>query len=373
MLEADPISGKIPIHFVNNEAIARPLYRISEFLRGGSLLSWTTVMAMAWPSYMVFERMVFRHFAGALRRREFDLIHRITPLSPTFGSPLSSLTEVPMLIGPLNGGLPWPKEYPGLRRREREWLVPLRRLHRYLPYYRSTYRHAAGIIGGSQHTASEIPSYFQGRRFYVPENGIDPSRFPIGKAHSALGPRFRFATVGRLVPYKGMDLILEAMASSSRLRECDLTIIGDGPYRAHLESMVRESGLEERVRFSGWLDHQVMARELIQSQAFVFPSLREFGGAVVLEAMALGLPAIVVAYGGPGELVTPECGFLIPMTPREQLVPALAAAMETIATDSGLCRHLGEAAQKRVLDHFTWAAKAGQIVAIYREVLGRTA
>src|SRR5437899_2399477 len=86
-----------------------------------------------------------------------------------FAHPLAGRTKVPMLIGPLNGGLPWPKEFPELRRKEREWLVPVRRAYKLLPYYRSTYRHLAGVIAGSRHTASEIPASFTGKRFYLPE------------------------------------------------------------------------------------------------------------------------------------------------------------------------------------------------------------
>ena len=84
-----------------------------------------------------------------------------------------------MLLGPLNGGLPWPRAYPELRRQEREWLVPVRKLYRYLPYYRATYCRLAGVIAGSRHTATEVPRAFAGCRFYLPENGVDPGRFAL--------------------------------------------------------------------------------------------------------------------------------------------------------------------------------------------------
>ena len=66
-----------------------------------------------------------------------------------------------MLLGPFNGGLPWRAEYPNLRRREKEWLVPVRNAYRLLPYYRATYRHVAGVIAGSRHTATEVPDWFR--------------------------------------------------------------------------------------------------------------------------------------------------------------------------------------------------------------------
>ena len=118
------------VHFIDNEWIARPIYLLAQMLRGGNQLGWTIDTAMAWPSYVIFEHMVRNKFGRQLQRGDFDLIHRITPLSPTAVSPLASKTNVPMIAGPLNGGLPWPKEYPELVRKEREWLVPFRKLYR---------------------------------------------------------------------------------------------------------------------------------------------------------------------------------------------------------------------------------------------------
>jgi glycosyltransferase involved in cell wall biosynthesis len=368
-LLADPIASLVRLHFIDNEWVARPLYSLSRLLRGGTALSWTIDTAMAWPSYMVFEHELFRQFRRRLERGQYDLIHRVTPLTPTMGSPLANLVPVPMLLGPLNGGLPWPKEYPELRRKEREWLVPLRNLYRHLPYYRSTYLHLAGVISGSRHTATEVPPFFHGQRFYLPENGVDPTRFPLASSWPEPRGRFRFLTVGRLVPYKGVDLILEAMAHSEVLKSCELGIAGDGPERGRLEALTKQYGLEQNVQFLGFVDQKRLGQEFAQAQAFAFPSLREFGGGVVLEALASGLPSIVVAYGGPGELVTPDCGILLALQPREKLVDALRKAMEELAGDLDRCRVLGRNACQRVRDEFTWSTKAARIADMYRQTL----
>ena len=71
-------------------------------------------------TYRLLRQEIATAAGGFYSEGEFDLIHRVTPLTPTMGSPLAGLTDVPLLIGPLNGGLPWPKEYPELRRKERE-------------------------------------------------------------------------------------------------------------------------------------------------------------------------------------------------------------------------------------------------------------
>jgi glycosyltransferase involved in cell wall biosynthesis len=370
-LAEDPLSGLARVCYIDNEWLARPLHRLSGLVRGGRGLSWTIDTAMAWPAYMAFEHQLRRRLERELAHREFDIIHRVTPLTPTMGSPLAAMTDIPMLVGPLNGGLPWPAEYPELRRQEREWLVPLRGAYKRLPFYGATYRRLAGVIAGSRHTATEVPAWFTGRRFYLAENGVDPERFPIAESWPEPEGRFTFVTVGRLVPYKGADLIVEAMAGSAALRDCNLVVIGDGPQRAALEEQVRQHGLERNVRITGWVNQPRLANELARAQAFVFPSLREFGGGVVLEALAKGLPSVVVDYGGPAELVTPECGELLPMRPRAELVASLRQSMERLAADSTRCRAMGAAACRRVRESFTWSVKAQRIVEMYGEILNK--
>ena len=142
-LATSDIGQHADVDFIDNEFIAAPVYKLARRIRGGDQLGWTIDTALAWPSYVVFEHLVWHRFARQLARGDFDLVHRVTPLSPTAVSPLAAKTDVPMLAGPLNGGLRWPREFPELVRREREWLVPLRNLYKLLPYHRSTYRHLA--------------------------------------------------------------------------------------------------------------------------------------------------------------------------------------------------------------------------------------
>ena len=374
-LECDPLRRETEIHYIDNDFIAGPFFRFARKIRGGITLGWTLNTALMWPSYMVYERMIYQRFGRDLRRGRFDLIHRVTPVTPVLGSPLTSWTDVPMVIGPLNGGLPWPEEFPKLRRLEREWLIPFRRLHTLLPYHQSTAVRAAGLIAASRHTASELAPG-PGARFYLPENGVDPARFPLAEAWNpppAAGAPFRFITVGRLAPVKVIDLILRAMSASEILRSCRLMIVGDGPERDSLHDLTRSLGLESVTEFVGWIDQTRLAECLRGCQAFVFPSIKDFGGGAVLEAMASALPAIVADYGGPSELVTNDTGIRLPIEAADDLVVTLRTAMERLAADHALCGRLGAAAARRVREQFTWSAKAERIVTYYHEVLRRRA
>ena len=367
-LHRHSLSQQIEIQYIDNEWIAGPLYKFGKLLRGGWSLGWTTNMAVNWPAYIAFEKQVSKKFRDRLKSGEFDVIHRITPVSPTLPSALSTLTDVPMMIGPLNGGLPWPKEFPALHASEREWLSSIRNIYQRLPFYRSSYRQLAAVVSGSRHTATEVPNCFSGRQFYLPENGIDAARFEIADEWKPPVDRFGFVTVGRLVPYKGFDMIIEAMASSPILRDCQLTIIGGGPQQSALQQQICEAGLESRIKLMGWLSQVELSQHLRSSQAFVFPSLREFGGGVVLEAMASGLPSIIVDYGGPSELIDSSCGIKIPLCPRAKLVGQLTQSMELLAMDEDRCRQMSEAATEIVRDRFTWQRKADTLVKWYHQL-----
>ncbi|MFO0935870.1 MAG: glycosyltransferase family 4 protein [Gemmataceae bacterium] len=367
-LETSELASRATIEYIDSDAVAGPLFRLGKKLRGGDGLGFMTNTLAAYPGYIWFENLVHRRFCKDLARGRFDLIHRITPVSPTLSGPLVKLSRVPMVVGPVNGGLAWPKGYSDLQKDEREWLAPVRRLYKMMPFNRSTFRHAAAVIAGSNQAMKDVGTG-NGPRIHLSENGIDPNRFPLSDSWHEPSGRFQFAFAGRLVPCKGVRFVLEAMARSAALRETDFVIVGDGPLRGELETLAAQLGIAERVQFRGWVKQNELSDILRRSQAFVFPSIREFGGGAVLEAMASGLPCIVTDYGGPAELVAEDCGIKVPIADRGNLVSHVQSAMEALLTDPARCRQLGTAAINRIRSQFTWSEKARQVNELYRQLL----
>jgi len=103
----------------------------------------------------------------------------------------------------------------------------------------------------------------------------------------------------------------------------------------------------------------------------VFPSIREFGGAVVLEAMAVGSVPMIVNYGGPAELVTEKTGFRVELGNRSEIIRRLREALTRIAADPSTIDQKSQAAICRARGQFTWQAKAEQVWEVYRWVLGQ--
>ena len=359
---------------IDSEKVAARMHKLSGLLRGGAGKGWTTVMALNSISYAYYEKLVWQRFGPAIRRGDYDVVHRVTPLSPTLPSKLAprcAAAGVPFVWGPINGGVAWPKAFDAARRAEREWLSYIRDAYKLLPGYRATRDHAAALIVGSTATHAQVPARYHDRCVYIPENAIDTARFTARRTRRvAPGEPVRLVFVGRLVPYKGADMLLEAAADLLRQGRVRLTIIGEGPERPKLQNIIGREGLTQAVDLPGWVEHTRLAERLAEHDVFAFPSIREFGGAVVLEAMAVGLVPVVCDYGGPGELVTPTTGYRLPMSARTELVAALRRSLEQIAQRPETLEAMSRAGQRRVEQQFTWHAKARQTAAVYDWVTG---
>ncbi|MEX2217568.1 MAG: glycosyltransferase family 4 protein [Phycisphaerales bacterium] len=367
-------AGAGPSEFtaIDSEAVARRAHGLATFLRGGPDKAWTMAAAVSAITYPYFEHLVWKRFGPEIRAGGFDVVHRLIPLSPTAPSPIArrcAAAGVPFVAGPLNGGVPWPRGFDSARRREKEWLSYFRGAYRLLPGVRSTRRHAAALIVGSRDTLAEMPGWVRPKCVYIPENAVDPSRFRKTVAAAAARP-VRVVFVGRLVPYKGADMLLEAAAPLVKDGRVVVEIIGDGPEMPSLRGLVERLGIGGGVSLRGWVAHRALEERLIASDVFAFPSIREFGGAVVLEAMAVGLVPVVVGYGGPGELVSKETGIRVPIGSRVEITRGFREVLTRLADAPETIRPMGLRGRERVMRHFTWEAKARQVLEVYRWVCG---
>lgn len=180
----------------------------------------------------------------------------------------------------------------------------------------------------------------------------------------------RVGMVGRLAPWKGQHVFLEAFARAFPEGGAEAVIVGaamfgDAPYEDDLHAQVTRLGLDTRVQFTGFLsDVGVVLRSLdVLVHASVVP---EPFGQVVVEGMAAGLPVVASDAGGPAEVITDGInGVLVPPSDPD----ALAQALRELASDPSRRRALGVAARKRALD-FAPELIGEQVLMLYRHVLG---
>ncbi|MEG4198664.1 glycosyltransferase family 4 protein [Microcoleus sp. Pol12A5] len=172
----------------------------------------------------------------------------------------------------------------------------------------------------------------QGKIIELVESGVDVSvwRSDFSLSRAATG-QVHFIFLGRPIDWKAVDLLLEAFAPVAAQTDAVLEIIGDGYIRGELEAQTARLGIDRSVVFSGWLSQKECALKMQEADAMVFPSLRECGGAVVMEAMAVGLPVIATNWGGPVDYLNSTCGILVEPTSKEGFVQGLTDAILNLA------------------------------------------
>lgn len=222
---------------------------------------------------------------------------------------------------------------------------------------------AHAIIANSRSTA-EHAGLSQRARVIHPGAEVAAER-PYRAAGGADDP-FVLGAAGRLVPVKGLDVLIEATAQLAaafpRLR---LEIAGSGPERSSLEAAVRDAGIEDRVAFLGWCDD--LTPVLARWDLFCLPSRAEGFGLAALEAMAEGVPVIASDVGGLAELIENERnGWLVP----EGAAGALAATIGEALRDPARRHAVGEAGRQRVSTRFSASRMVDATLDVYAEVLG---
>ncbi|MBU8869492.1 MAG: glycosyltransferase [Gemmatimonadales bacterium] len=177
-----------------------------------------------------------------------------------------------------------------------------------------------------------------------------------------------FLFLGRLVPYKGLPVLIEAVR---KVPEADLVIVGEGPVKEELEELVSAGNLERRVSMVGSLEQSDIVRLMSRARALVLPSIdsSETFGLVQLEAMASGVPVVAtdLPTGVPEVGVDGETGLLVPPGDPD----ALAGALRKLLTDPDTVGRLGRNGSCRFQERFTRSTMIGQLVTWYETLLGR--
>lgn len=222
-----------------------------------------------------------------------------------------------------------------------------------------------GIAGTS--SAAEVwrEKGYHGRMAVIPQFGVDTNLFiPTSKSHD----RLTIGYVGRLVPEKGVDLLITALASLKRY-QWTLKIIGGGPEENNIQKQIGNLNLGERIELTGQLPSAQMPKTIANLDIMVIPSRtmpnwKEQFGRVIIEAMA---SKVVVVGSDSGAIpdVIGDAGLVFP----ENNASALADCLQTLLDDSELRCTLAEKGRQHVLENFTQQQIASQTVDVYREML----
>jgi glycosyltransferase involved in cell wall biosynthesis len=354
------------LHFVEDTYSHKILFCLGNYLPR-RLADATTGLLIHLTTQFAQRRLLRR----LVKQCRIQVVHQPIPVSPKMPSQIFNLGAA-VIIGPLNGGM----EYPPAFRAERGILASIsmtlgRSISLLFNLLIPGKRLANLILVANSRTRRALPWGIKGRVEQLVENGVDLSIWQRKPADQPSNPVTRLIFVGRLIDWKALEIVFAAVERARKEIAVCLEVIGDGPMRHSWETMANQMGLKSVVKFSGFLSQPECAERLRQADIFVLPSLFECGGAVVLEAMAVGLPVIATAWGGPLDYLDSNCGILVEPSSREGLVEGFSNAIVKLAKSPSLRTQMGQCGHDRARQNFGWERKIDKVLEFYASVAGQ--
>ena len=302
---------------------------------------------------------------------KIDIVHQLTYNEYRTPGKLY-LLDIPFVWGPIGGG----HEYnPVLRnahfRTSDVFIEVIRKKmnHRYIhdKDVCGAIKKAATILVADPATYAIMPKTRVYDRlletaYYAERNGIKEFNKDCGET------KIHLMYAGVMTPRKGLKIIIEALGESE-FRDFELIMIGDGKDRLLLEKMVKKYRLQENVKFLGQVSYDEVNKYYDWADLFLFPSLRDTSGNVVLEAMSHGTPVIALNHNGASEMITNESGELIDIVSYEQIKRDYVNVIKKYYSNRALLEEKGRAARKRIEDVYTWEHVMDVIDCVYDRIV----
>lgn len=279
---------------------------------------------------------------------------------------------IPFIFGPVGGG----EDAPLALKKSITGREKLKELLRSLinkvavidPFLWAAYAKASLILTKTEDTRQALPWPFRRRAVVFPEIGIDASE---GIAPCIRHPHepLRVLFAGRLLGWKGAHLAIRAVAEAMRRGvPVEFTLLGKGPFENRLREEAIAAGIHDRICWISQIPQKELFALYQTMHCFLFPSLHDSSGNVVLEAQANGLPIICLDLGGPATLVTQETAIVITTekSSEDSVVEKLAAALEHIANNEDLRQRMANAALSYASNGMSWHSRATGALALAR-------
>lgn len=310
----------------------------------------------------------------------FDYVHRITPSAiqtPTWAGRLGK----PLIIGPLIAADAPPIAFARLLNRPvnppkgPRWR-PSRvagRIYRTIvtrAERKQSYLHQAlRILVGTRTALRHVPEHLRDRCRLVTYSGVEHEVFTPPQARPVTNT-LRLLFVGRLIPYKGVELLLRAVEIAARRCSIQLDIVGvaDPVYKAFLLRLIKELRLGSLVNFLEPIPRDQLPSLYRRADVFCFPTLCDTYGIALLEAMSCGCAVLVSDVAGAGEIVNGENGLKVRLIAPDQYIREYSEKIVALAQNHELRASLGEKARKFIRREHDWDRIGEQVLAVYDEL-----
>jgi glycosyltransferase involved in cell wall biosynthesis len=320
--------------------------------------------------YMMWLRSAFRHARRLHETLGFDVCQHVSQGTVSAPPPFWKL-PIPAVWGPVGGGQTAPDGFgsffgSGLRRQQvRDFRI---RLLRFLPSLRKAARSARVCLATNHETLAILLRGGAAEARLFLDCGVLGTETVEEPAPINAGGRVTLLWAGRLESRKALPLALEAIRQAADKR-LHLMVAGDGPLRHEWEELSRALNLQDQVTFCGFVPRARMTEMFRSSDAFLFTSLCDSFGSVVLEAMAYGLPIVTLDHQGIGAFVPEEAGIKVPVTTPEETIARLALALRDFSRSTAEEHRCMRSASRRLAQEQTWERKAQEVCRIYEQIV----
>lgn len=321
--------------------------------------------------YRRWHRKVYRVARSLHDRAPFDLVHQVNFCG--FREPgYSWRLDAPFVLGPIGGTQSFPLRYLGVtnmynggRELVRNVLNGLQL--RYCQRLRRVVRRGGTVLAATHLAKRDLNRFL----------GISPEvELEAGLSYPPLPPRdqsrhdgpLRLLWTGRLRPWKGLPLLLHALAQLPQDVPCELRVLGEGADEAKLRRLAERLGVGHRIAWVGWGPYSQTLPHYRWADLFMFTSLRDTSGAGLLEALAAGTPIVGINHQGAADIMTEQCAVAInPSNPR-RTAQDFAAAIEALYRDPARRLALSHGATARAAS-YVWRERVELQNQVYRDAV----
>jgi glycosyltransferase involved in cell wall biosynthesis len=320
------------------------------------------------PHYLLWQRAALNKARELHRNSAFDLVHHVS-WGTVSAPPALWKLPIPLVWGPVGGGQTTPTRFLShfgrarlheLGRTVRVWFLPA------LPNVRRAARNSQFISATNIETATVLRRSGARQVEIIPDSGLSSDLFRAATATRARGEHVQILWAGRLEHRKGLSLALDSFRRTPP--RCRLTVAGRGPLLDHARAEAARLGVAERVAWLGEVPRTEMSDLFNSSDIFLFTSLRDSFGSVVLDAMAHALPVVTLDHQGVGTLLPSQASIRVPVTDPEDVAGQLGAALAELAGSPERREAMGREARLWAAGQ-TWERRAAEMTDRYHEIL----
>lgn len=325
-------------------------------------------------SYLAWQKKAYKIALELDEKYRFDIVHHVTMANLRGGSWLRKLNK-PFIFGPVGGGQIAPPAFKKYFLKgwasEAFRSFTTKHLSPFNPLLGNTMKQADLVLATNRETADLARRLGARRVELFLDCGLTEDFFPDEAFTRLTSPELRLIWLAQIIPRKGLLLALEALSKVKPSIPFKLTILGKGSLSHYIPEWIKEFSLEDRVEYLGSIPWTEVKNKYQNSDVFLFTSLRDSFGSVILEAMSQALPVITLDHQGAGDFV-PDCaGIKVPVKNITDTVTALAQAVEYMYKNPDERIEMGKIGYEFAKAQ-TWNQKALKMSMYYEKIVLRS-